>query len=152
MMNKFVTKKINSSRSVFNIWDAHKSTEEIISRGSFNIKTLLYFVSFFGIFVYMFFQVLNIFKPPYIEIVSPVNGSVVEENIINIQGITLPETTVYLNKKMLFIDREGRFSEKVILTPGANILQLKAKKKYSKENIVKINIYYNDKNSPLAKN
>lgn len=86
-------------------------------------------ILFFG---YLFFQVKGILEPPTLDVFSPIEGSVLSEASINIQGETEKECLLTINGESVRIDETGKFDSKINLTSGVNTLVISATKKHGK--------------------
>jgi len=91
---------------------------------------------------YLFYRIIIIFLPPYLEILSPIDKIEVNDFSLKISGKTDRLVEVYINNKMV-PNQDGYFEEEVKLLPGINNLKISAKKKYSKEKIIFRQIIYN---------
>jgi len=91
---------------------------------------------------YLFYHIVIIFLPPYLEILSPIDKIEVNDFSLKISGKTDRLVEVYINNKMV-PNQDGYFEEEVKLLPGINNLKISAKKKYSKEKIIFRQIIYN---------
>ena len=90
---------------------------------------------------YLFYRIIIIFLPPYLEILSPIDKIEVNDFSLKISGKTDRLVEVYINNKMV-PNQDGYFEEEVKLLPGINNLKISAKKKYSKEKIISRQIIY----------
>jgi len=90
---------------------------------------------------YLFYHIVIIFLPPYLEILSPIDKIEVNDFSLKISGKTDRLVEVYINNKMV-PNQDGYFEEEVKLLPGINNLKISAKKKYSKEKIISRQIIY----------
>lgn len=75
----------------------------------------------------------NIVTGPVIIVTEPVNGAVLSESLIEVVGTTKNISSINLNNRQIFIDESGAFREKLILSPGYNIITLRAKDKFGIE-------------------
>ncbi len=91
-----------------------------------NIATL--FVFLFS-FVYLGVEAKEVFGPPQIDILSPVNNLIFNEYTLKVEGKAEKGAKIFINNKSILTDNEGRFEEKIILKPGVNIIKISAKKK-----------------------
>jgi hypothetical protein len=58
------------------------------------------------------------------------------DNKITLQGVTDPGAEITINREMVLTDKNGNFQKDISLKKGLNTLEIIAKKKYSRENIV----------------
>jgi len=75
-------------------------------------------------------------QPPALTVYAPDEEVVTEKQLIEIEGKADPEVTLTINDQSILSDGNGNFKETVALQPGLNIVEITAKKKYSRENTV----------------
>ena len=75
----------------------------------------------------------NLIEGPQIIITAPENGSTVNFSLINIVGKARNITSISLNGRTIFIDEDGRIKERVLLSYGYNVLELKAQDRFGRE-------------------
>jgi hypothetical protein len=98
--------------------------------GKLILKTLVITVFVLIILGYSIYQAQKIIHGPEIVVTSPASGSTVRENSIEIVGTTKNISEISLNGRPIFIDESGKFSEKLMLYLGYNIIKLKAQDKF----------------------
>ncbi|MFA6269598.1 MAG: hypothetical protein WC657_00070 [Candidatus Paceibacterota bacterium] len=108
----------------------------------FNIKLFLIIASVLLLVTYGIFNARNLITGPTVEIFSPAENTETTENNIEIKGQAKNTAFLSLNEKPIFVDKEGVFSEKLLLSPGSNIIEIKAKDRFKKELTKTIKIYY----------
>lgn len=98
--------------------------------GKLIIKTL--FIAFFVLIIvgYGIFQSKKIISGPKIVINSPTSGQTLNKSDIDISGVATNISAISLNDRPIFIDESGKFSEKLMLYPGYNIIKLRAEDKF----------------------
>ncbi len=79
---------------------------------------------------YSIFQAQKIIVGPVIEIYSPENGVTYNQALIEIEGKVKNVSYLNLNDRPIFTDKNGHFSEKLLLSPGYNIIKLDARDKF----------------------
>lgn len=82
---------------------------------------------------YSLFQARKIMTGPKISIASPHNGATVRDSLVFVQGVAENIKEISVNDKPIYVDEYGYFQEKLLLSPGYNIIKLKAKDKFGKE-------------------
>jgi hypothetical protein len=97
------------------------------------IKLLAGLVLFGALAGYVYFQARFLIEGPVISIVSPQNGSSVEEPLVTISGTTKNISYITLNNRQIFVDENGRFEEKLIVAEGYNIMGLVAKDRFGRK-------------------
>ncbi len=81
---------------------------------------------------YAIFQAWNLISGPVIEVTSPINGQTYSQSLIEVSGTARNIAYLNLNGRPIYTDKEGYFSEKLLLSPGLNIIKLDASDKFKK--------------------
>ena len=81
---------------------------------------------------YSLFQAKKLITGPVIDIYTPQNGATYNQTLIEIDGRALNTAHLNLNGRKIFTDKEGYFKEKLLLSPGYNIIKLDAVDKFKK--------------------
>jgi hypothetical protein len=110
--------------------------------GGFNVRRFLIILSVFLLVSYGLFNARNLIIGPTIEIFSPTKDMETEDNTITIKGKAKNITFISLNERPISVDMEGLFEEKLLLSPGSNIIEIKARDRFKKETEKTIKIYY----------
>jgi hypothetical protein len=108
----------------------------------FNIKCFVIVISVLLLVSYGIFNARNLLLGPTVEIFSPANNTEAAENIAAVSGVAKNITSISLNEKPIFVDKEGMFQEKLLLNPGSNTIQVKAQDRFRNEVVKIIKIYY----------
>jgi hypothetical protein len=108
----------------------------------FYLKTILIIIFIVVLFGYGVFEVWNYATGPKIIISSPANGSVISESLISIEGQGKNTTEITLNDRAIVVDETGKFNEKMLLSYGYNVLELKAEDRFGKTTEQKLQIVY----------
>lgn len=97
-------------------------------------KSKKYIIIFFLVaFVfYGFFESYRLISGPKIEISTPADGEYFTDPLIDVKGVTKNISFISLDDRPIFIDRDGNFEEKLILSPGYNIMSIKGQDKFGK--------------------
>lgn len=98
------------------------------------------FLILFSFVFYIWTNINKILTPPTLTIISPQDGIIVTENIINILGKTEKETKININKENIKINEQGIFDQQIILSPGINTVVISAESKHGKISNKTINI------------
>ncbi|MDD2354185.1 MAG: helix-turn-helix domain-containing protein [Patescibacteria group bacterium] len=100
------------------------------------IKNILLILVFSIFILYLSFYFRNLVTSPDLEITNPTQNIMTSENQITLSGITDPGAEININKELILTDRNGAFSHDISLKKGLNNIEIVAKKKYSRENVV----------------
>ena len=115
----------------------------------FNIRRFIIFLSFFLIILYGIFNARNLILGPSIEIFTPPSAETETlNNIITLKGKVENMTFLSLNERLIFADTNGIFEEQLLLSPGFNIITIKARDRFKKEAQKTIKVYYRQSSAP----
>jgi hypothetical protein len=84
------------------------------------------------IVIYSLFQGSKLLTGPVIEVKTPQNGETFSQTLIEVTGNARNISYINLNDRPIFTDKDGNFKEKLLLSPGYNIIKLDAKDKFKK--------------------
>jgi hypothetical protein len=87
---------------------------------------------------YAGFKAKNLFLGPRLEVLSPIDGQVLDQSLVEITGTAKNISFLKLNDNKIFTDEEGRFKEKLLLSYGYNIISVEADDRFGR--VVKKNI------------
>jgi len=92
------------------------------------------FITLVAIFIvgYSIYQARNLIGGPEINITSPQNGATLTDPFVEIKGTTENIVSISLNDRPIFVDKQGAFSEKILLVSGYNILKVTVKDKFGR--------------------
>lgn len=85
---------------------------------------------------YLFFYLKNIFAPPFLEVYNINDRQIINSPTILVEGKTDPESEISINGESVLSNANGEFSEKIYLKSGINFINISAKKKYSRQNLI----------------
>ena len=108
----------------------------------FNIRRFIITLFVILLVSYGLFNARDLIIGPTIDIYTPTPNTETRENLIIIKGKAKNITFLSLNSKPIFVDMEGLFKEKLLLSPGSNIIEIRAKDRFKKEILKTIKIYY----------
>lgn len=108
----------------------------------FNIRKFIIVFSAFILVAYGLFNARNIIIGPTLELFSPDKDMETSTNLLKINGQAANVVFISINNKPIFIDTEGLFEEKLLLSPGSNIIEVKARDRFKQEIKKIVKIYY----------
>lgn len=82
--------------------------------------------------IYIVWQVLAINRPPFLEVLSPRDLSVIEASSVAITGRTDPGVTLSVNEEPVFVDAAGRFQATLGISAGPKEVVVKATNRFFK--------------------
>ena len=91
-------------------------------------------ISLLGLVIvgYSLFQAKKLISGPIIDVFSPQNGATYSQTLIEVVGRAQNAAYLNLDDRPIFTDKDGKFSEKLLLSPGYNIIKLDAHDKFKK--------------------
>jgi len=94
---------------------------------------------------YGYLQSRNLVRGPSITVLSPVNGSNLDNQLVTISGKTKNIAGMSLNDRQIFPDENGNFAETLVLPVGYTIMSLKAEDKFGKKTEQSLSLTVNNK-------
>lgn len=91
---------------------------------------------------YAAFQAANFVRGPEITVDSPQDGASVREALLEIRGTAHNLSYLTLNGDKIFTDEAGSWSEKTLLSPGYNIVTLRAQDRFNRTTEKQLHITY----------
>ena len=114
-----------------------------IKDGKTIIRNILIVLIVCAIGGYAGFQSKKIISGPQITIQSPKTTSA-DNSAVDVQGIVKNVSVVTLNDRLIPIDEDGHFKEKVLLYSGYNVIKLQAKDKFGASVTKELQVVYTD--------
>jgi cytoskeletal protein RodZ len=99
---------------------------------------------------YIVFQITSFAGLPSLEIITPANNIVVDQDSIDMSGLTDPDAIVKVNDENVPVTQEGRFISTLRLHRGVNVLKVKAINKTKKETSEVFTVEYKPKTAQAA--
>lgn len=90
--------------------------------------------------IYSYSRVRNLVGGPVIEMISPTEGVLVKDSLLEVVGITKNISKITLNGRPITIDQQGKFSEQIVIPVGYNIISVEGTDRFGKKNIKTIKI------------
>jgi Glucodextranase, domain B len=99
-------------------------------------------VALLGIIIvgYSAFQAQKLLSGPIIDVYNPQNGATYNQALIEIDGRARNIAYINLDDRPIFTDKDGYFKEKILLSPGYNVIKLDARDKFKKYTEKKLEI------------
>lgn len=88
---------------------------------------------FILLMAYSLYQARAILVGPRIWIETPQNGSTMETPLVTVEGQSKNIAWISLNDRQIFTDEGGRWSEKLLVSPGLSIMTIKARDRFGRE-------------------
>ena len=106
------------------------------------LKIIIISVIVLFVFIYTAYEIQKVLFGPRIEVLSPKNGSLVSDSLTEVSGIAKNIKDISLDDRKIFIDEQGNFDEKVLLSYGYNSFSIKASDKFGRNTEKIIEIIY----------
>ena len=106
------------------------------------IKIITISIILLCLFGYTTYEIQKLIFGPRIEIISPKNGSLASSSLIEITGIAKNIKDISLNDRKIFIDEQGNFNEKMLLSYGYNSFSIKASDKFGRDTEKIVEVIY----------
>jgi|SRR5581483_11239208 len=90
------------------------------------------------------FRAKDLVAGPQISILSPANGSSVTNSAVVIKGTASNISFLTLNGNKIFTDESGSYSEKVLLSPGYNVITIEARDRFGRTKEKTLQLTYNN--------
>lgn len=118
-----------------------RPTTNIQTKKQFNFtpKTIIVLVSLLlGVLAvgYVASQIRSVLAPPLLELEEPGEDITIQGNTLVISGRAEVGADVTINEQIVLLDRNGQFTESLILSPGLNVIEVKARNRFEKESVV----------------
>jgi hypothetical protein len=78
------------------------------------------------VIIYAYLKSAAIITGPTISMISPLHGESTSTALISVTGTVTNSKEITLDGRPIFIDLSGKFREKLLLTPGYNIIEVVA--------------------------
>lgn len=102
-------------------------------KGPLKIEKILAIIIIFVFILYSAYESYNLITGPKITILSPENGSSIDNNWFLLEGIAKNVSFISLNDRKIFIDDKGNFKEKLLLPYGYTIIKIDASDRFGKK-------------------
>jgi cytoskeletal protein RodZ len=100
---------------------------------------------FIGFLSYIFYTYQQTMSAPLLDITSPENNHITEQDIVDIFGKTDKDAELKLNNDKITIHTDGNFSTSIKLAEGINTFKFSSKNPFNKETVKILTIIYRPK-------
>jgi hypothetical protein len=81
-------------------------------------------------------------RGPYIEIESPATGTSFAEPFVEIKGTAGNISYLTLDGNKIFTDESGVWEERILLSPGYNVVQIRAEDRFGRTAVKELELTY----------
>lgn len=85
-----------------------------------------------GVLGYGWFRIRDFAEGPSIAVLSPQNGALITESLVEVRGRALHISDITLNNRKIFTDKEGYWNEKLVLHEGLNTVLVSATDRFGR--------------------
>jgi hypothetical protein len=104
------------------------------------IRKALILLLVIAVLTFLAYKVGQIFTPPSLKILQPVDGFKTYDTQMKIVGASDKEAEIIINNESVFVDSNGFFETPIDLQKGLNLIKISAKKRYSQPREVEVRI------------
>ncbi len=101
-----------------------------------NVKSIIKISSLIAIvlfiLVYSGFEARRLVRGPHVEIFEPSDGATIENPLVEVRGRAENVLAISLNDRKITVDEQGVFSEKLLLSPGYNVIRVSVSDKFGR--------------------
>ena len=92
--------------------------------------------------IYSFYQIYGFAKGPVLSITYPSSGMTMKKSLIEIRGFVKNASFITMNDNQIFINEKGKFSEKLLLLEGYNVIEVEVKDRFERIKSEKLELVY----------
>jgi len=96
---------------------------------------------------YSIYQTYNLIKGPVLSITYPTDGMIFKKQLVEIKGFVKNASHITLNDNPIFVDENGTFKEKLLLSHGYNIFEVEINDKLERTKQEKLELIYEPNSS-----
>lgn len=111
------------------------STRKILTNSLIGIFVLF-------VLVYTGFEIKKYATGPKLLITNPENGIVLSSSLLEIQGTAINVKQVTINDQPVFMDEQGNFKEKTLLSYGYNVIKIEGVDKFGRQTRKDLELIY----------
>ena len=109
---------------------------------NFSVKEMAAIAFFVLLAIYALFQARFLILGPLVYIDRPANGELASENVIMVEGRAQNIAYISMNGRPIFIDSDGKWSEKYVVSNGVNIIKIEAKDRFGRRTEKEVTVVY----------
>ncbi len=89
--------------------------------------------SIITVFVVVFYNTKDLFLGAPLSVSTVLDGTTVTDSFLPISGSARHASRIEINGRIVSIDKSGKFTDGVVLSPGYNIVEIVQQDKFGKE-------------------
>lgn len=102
------------------------------------LKRLVLVLLFLTIIGYAYYQLRDIWQGPSLTVTWPTAGATLNDQVLLVSGQAERADKIHLNDRKILPGQDGRFSEKLILAEGYNVIEVTAEDRFGRLTEVKL--------------
>lgn len=106
------------------------------------LKYIAISLAIIGITGYSYHQTRGFSNGAILVLDYPSDGMTLTKSSINVKGIIKNATYATLDGRQIFIDENGKFNERLLLSPGYNVVEIKLKDRFDRIKTKKLELIY----------
>lgn len=97
------------------------------------IKQSLFILAVIAVFSVVFYNTKDLFLGAPLSINTVPDGATVTDSFLPISGSAKHYSSVEINGRAIGLDKNGKFADGVVLSPGYNVVEINEKDRFGKE-------------------
>jgi hypothetical protein len=81
---------------------------------------------------YSYYQARNLINGPELTVISPISGTTTTTPLAFIEGEAKNVSYISLNNRQMYVDKDRKFHEELLLSAGYNVWKLEARDKFGR--------------------
>lgn len=119
--------------------------KDLGGQAGFNLRLPIIITSLIIIVSYGIFTARNMLLGPRVQILEPQTREIeTTERLFVLRGIAKNTISLTLNEKEIYIDTEGNFNEKILLSPGFNLIKIRGQDRFKNQAEEAVKAYYKE--------
>lgn len=96
------------------------------------------------VIIYALYQARYLLRGPIITITKPTDGQTVSDPFVTILGSVKNAAYIYVNDLQSFIDADDNLVQNALLSPGYNMVTVKARDRFGRERTLILRLFYKE--------
>jgi hypothetical protein len=109
---------------------------------NFSVKEMAAVAFFVLLAIYALFQARFLILGPLVYIDHPLDGELVRENVIIVEGRAQNIAYISMNGRPIFIESNGKWGEKYVVSNGLNVITIEAKDRFGRRTEKEVRVVY----------
>ncbi|MDP1625336.1 MAG: hypothetical protein Q8L64_06285 [bacterium] len=88
------------------------------------------------------FRAKDFVRGPAIEVISPLTASSFSDSLVEISGTARNLSFLTLDGNKIYTDESGAWKERILLSPGYNVVQIRAEDRFGRTAVEELELIY----------